>query len=262
MQGPSLTYSTACSSSSVALGEAFHAIARGSIKFAVAGGADAMLTTGTLKAWQALQTLAREDENDPATSCRPFAADRSGFVIGEGAGAIILEDADHAMRRGATIYAEIVGFGVSSDAQHITKPSPQGQARAIASALKVAGLNATDIGYINAHGTATSVGDVSETQALKLALGDAAKHIPISSTKSMHGHVMGASGAIEFIVTLMALKQSVLPPTAHLFTPDPQCDLDYIPLVARGVKGFKAALSNSFAFGGNNAVLAVRSFDR
>jgi 3-oxoacyl-[acyl-carrier-protein] synthase II len=260
LQGPSLTYSTACSSAAVAIGEAFHAIRYGHVDSAIAGGADAMLTLGTLKAWRALQTVAREDEKDPATSCRPFAKDRSGFVIGEGAGALILEEADRATQRGATIYAELAGYGVSSDAQHVTKPSAAGQARAISNALREAGLTSEDIGYVNAHGTATAVGDIVETVALKMALGDGARKVRISSTKSMHGHLMGATGAVEFIAALLALRHGVIPPTAHLFHADPECDLDYVPNEARQVSGIKAVLSSSFAFGGNNAVLAAKAF--
>ena len=256
--GQTYTYSIACSSSAVAIGESARAIRAGYCDCVVAGGADSLLTLGSLKAWNALQTLAREDKENPATSCRPFAADRSGFVLGEGAGAIVLEELQHAERRGATIYAELAGFGASSDASHVTKPSAPGQARAMAMALDDAGLAPQDIGYINAHGTATMVGDVVETEAIKMVFGESARRVPISSTKALHGHLMGATGVVEFIAALMAMRQGVIPPTAHLRHPDPACDLDYVPNEARSASAINAVMSNSFAFGGNNAVLIAK----
>ena len=258
LTGQTYTYSIACSSSAVAIGEALRAIRTGYCDCVIAGGADSLLTLGSLKAWQALQTLAREDKDSPGTSCRPFAADRSGFVLGEGAGAIVIEPLEHAQQRGATIYAELAGFGSTSDASHITKPSALGQTRAIAMALNDARLEAKDIGYINAHGTATVVGDVVETDAIKAAFGEAAKRIPISSTKALHGHLMGATGVVEFIVAVLAMHRGAIPPTAHLNTPDPACDLDYVPNVARASESINAVMSNSFAFGGNNAVLIAK----
>ena len=179
-------------------------------------------------------------------------------MLGEGAGAIILEEENHAKQRGATVYAELAGFGASSDASHITKPQAQGQSRAIAMALKDAGLSPADIGYINAHGTATRVGDVVETNAIKAAFGDSATRVPISSTKALHGHLMGATGAVEFLAALMAMRESVIPPTANLLKPDTECDLDYVPNVARTNVAMNAVMSNSFAFGGNNAVLIAK----
>ena len=258
LTGPTYTYSIACSSSAIAIGEAFRAIRDGYCDCAIAGGADSLLTLGVLKAWQALQTLAREDPDDPSASCRPFSADRSGFVLGEGAGAIILEEENHAKQRGATGYAELAGFGASSDASHITKPQAQGQARAIAMALDDAGVSPAEIGYINAHGTATAVGDVVETNAIKAAFGESATRVPISSTKALHGHLMGATGVVEFIAAIMAMRKSVVPPTANLRKPDPECDLDYVPNVARSNVAMNAVMSNSFAFGGNNAVLIAK----
>jgi 3-oxoacyl-[acyl-carrier-protein] synthase II len=259
--GPAYTYSIACASAAIGIGEALRAIRNGYCDCAVAGGADSLLTLGSLKAWQALQTLAREDAAAPATSCRPFAADRSGFVLGEGAGAIVLEEAGAARARGATIYAELCGFGSTSDASHITKPSAEGQARAIRMALEDATLAPDEIGYINAHGTATAAGDVIESNAIKAAFGAVAGRIPVSSTKALHGHLMGATGAVELIAALMALREKVLPPTAHLHKPDPACDLDYVPNVARQAGNLRAVMSNSFAFGGNNAVLIARRFN-
>lgn len=256
--GQTYTYSIACSSSAIAIGEALRAIRGGYCDCVIAGGADSLLTLGSLKAWQALQTLAREDANNPATSCRPFAADRSGFVLGEGAGAIVIESLEHAQQRGATIYAELAGFGSTSDASHITKPSAPGQTRAIRMALADAGLSPADIGYINAHGTATTVGDVVETDAIKAAFGEEAKRVPISSTKALHGHLMGATGVVEFIVALLAMHRGTIPPTAHLNSPDPALDLDYVPNLARATDNINAVMSNSFAFGGNNAVLVAK----
>lgn len=258
--GPTYTYSIACSSAAVAIGEALRAIRNGYCDCAIAGGADSLLTLGSLRAWRALQTLAREDPDNPATSCRPFAADRSGFVLGEGAGAIVLEEAQSARERGARIYAELAGFGSTSDASHITKPSAAGQVRAITMALHDAGVEPRDIGYINAHGTATQVGDVVETQAIHTAFGEAATGVPVSSTKALHGHLMGATGVVEFIATLLAMAHGVIPPTAHLFKPDPACDLDYVPNTARSGVALRAVMSNSFAFGGNNAVLVAKRF--
>lgn len=260
LTGQTYTYSIACSSSAIAIGEALRAIRGGYCDSVIAGGADALLTLGSLKAWQALQTLAREDKDNPAASCRPFAADRSGFVLGEGAGAVVIEELEHARRRGATIYAELAGFGSTSDASHITKPSAPGQARAIDMALRDAGITPRDVGYINAHGTATIVGDAVESDAIKTVFGDSAKQVPISSTKALHGHLMGATGAVEFIAALLAMRRAVIPPTAHLFSADPACDLDYVPNVARDAPNINAVMSNSFAFGGNNAVLIAKRF--
>lgn len=259
--GPAYTYSIACASAAIGVGEALRAIRNGYCDCAIAGGADSLLTLGSLKAWQALQTLAREDPQHPETSCRPFAADRSGFVLGEGAGAVVLEEAGAALARGATIYAELAGFGSTSDASHITKPSADGQVRAMRMALDDANLDAGDIGYINAHGTATAAGDVVETNAIKAAFANAAQRIPVTSTKALHGHLMGATGVVELIAALMALRENVIPPTAHLNKPDPACDLDYVPNLARRVSNLRAVMSNSFAFGGNNAVLIATRFN-
>jgi 3-oxoacyl-[acyl-carrier-protein] synthase II len=260
IRGPSLTYSTACSSSAIALGEAFRAIRLGVIDRAVAGGAEALLTSGTIKGWQALQILAREDPDDPSASCRPFSQDRTGFVLGEGAAAVILEDLEFAQRRGAPIIAELAGYGCTTDATHLTKPDARGQVEAMAAALAEAALAPEEIGYINAHGTATPVGDLVETEAIKQVFGAAARRVLISSTKSMHGHLIGAAGATEFAAALLAMTRGVVPPTANLRTPDPACDLDYVPNVARRSDGMRAVMSNSFAFGGGNAVLVGKAF--
>ncbi|OIQ99201.1 3-oxoacyl-[acyl-carrier-protein] synthase 2 [mine drainage metagenome] len=258
IRGPALTYSTACASSANAIGEAFRAIRHGEIDLAVAGGSEALLTFGALKAWEGLRALALEDPVDPATSCRPFSADRSGLVLGEGAGALILESEEHARARGASLLAQLAGYGRSNDAAHLTKPAVHGQVRAMRQALLEAGLPPAAIGYLNAHGTATPVGDQVETAAIKEVFGEAAARLPVSSTKSMHGHLMGAAGAVELIAALMAMRSGSIPPTANYRRPDPECDLDYVPNVARHGVAIDAVMSNSFAFGGGNAVLVLR----
>jgi 3-oxoacyl-(acyl-carrier-protein) synthase len=260
IRGPSTTYSSACSSSAVAIGEAFLAIQSGRIRYAVAGGGEALLTQGVMKAWESLQTLAKPDAQHPETSCRPFSKDRSGFVLGEGAAALILEDEASARARGATILAELVGYGNTTDATHITQPDADGQARAMHQALNQARLKPNQVHYINAHGTGTLVGDVVETRAIKAVFGNDAKRIPISATKALHGHLMGATGAVEMVVSLGTLNTHIVPPTAHLFQPDPECDLDYVSDGARTLKNLDVVMSNSFGFGGNNAVLIARRY--
>jgi len=259
--GANLTFSTACSSSAVAIGEAFRRVARGECEVAIAGGAEAPLTVGTLKAWGAMRTLAPADPRDPAASCKPFARDRAGLVLGEGAAMVVLEPLDRARARGARVIAELAGYGLCTDASHITRPSVDGQSRAIALALADAGLDPAQVGYINAHGTATEANDAVETAAIRRVWGAAADRVPVSSTKSMHGHLLGAAGALELVAGLLALERGVLPPTMHLDTPDPACDLDYVALKARAAPGLEAILSSSFAFGGTNAVLAARRLD-
>lgn len=260
LHGPCLTYSTACASSTVAIGEAYRMIKHGYADVMLTGGSEALLNLGTIKAWEALRALAVEDAEDPSASCKPFAKNRSGLVLGEGAAVLILEEAGMAARRGARIYAEIVGYGCSSDALHLTKPSLEGQSRTIALALEDAGLSPSEIGYINAHGTATPLGDLVETEAIKQVFGERAYRIPISSTKSMHGHMMGATGAVEFMVAVLALTHQAVPPTANLKIPDPECDLDYVPQTGRSGLDIAAVMSNSFAFGGTNAVLVAKRF--
>lgn len=259
IHGPSFTYSSACSSSLVALGEAFRAVRSGYVESAIVGGAEALLTEGVIKAWSSLQTLARPDPAQPSTSCRPFAADRTGFVLGEGAAALILESEASARARGATILAAITGYGNTTDASHITQPDAAGQARAMKLALADAGLDPGEIGYLNAHGTGTKVGDLSETHAIKAIFGSHARALPVSATKALHGHLMGATGAVEMVVALAALRSGTLPPTAHLRSPDPECDLDYIAEGARQAPGIAHVMSNSFGFGGSNAVVVASS---
>jgi 3-oxoacyl-[acyl-carrier-protein] synthase II len=259
LQGPNLTYSTACSSSAVAIGEAARRIAAGEADVMVAGGAEAPLTFGTLKAWEALKTLAAEDAANPSASCKPFAKNRSGLVLGEGAAMLVLEDAARARARNATILAEITGYGLTTDTSHITRPSVEGQARAMRLALEDAALDADGIGYINAHGTGTLANDPVETAAIRAVFGARAAATPVSSTKSMHAHLLGAAGALELVAAILAARERVLPPPAHLEIPDPECDLDYVPRVARRVERVGAVMSNSFAFGGTNAVLVARA---
>jgi 3-oxoacyl-[acyl-carrier-protein] synthase II len=222
----------------------------------LAGGAEAPLVVGVLRAWDAMRTLATEDADDPSASCRPFAATRTGLVLGEGAAFVLLEEWDHALARGAIIHAELAGYGLASDVAHITRPTVEGQAKAMQSALGAAHLEPEAIDYINAHGTATLQNDAVETAAIKVVFGERAPAIPVSSTKSMHGHLLGAAGALELVITMMSLTRSVVPPTMHLNMPDPACDLDYVPGHARGAR-LRAAMTNSFAFGGTNAVLIL-----
>ena len=258
LRGPSLTYSTACSSSAVAIGEAARRIAAGEADVVLAGGAEAPLTLGTLKAWEALKTLAPCDPLDVSASCKPFSKDRSGLVLGEGAAALVLEELEHARARGVPVLAEIAGYGVCTDASHITRPSVEGQARAMKLALDDAGMAAADIGYINAHGTGTQANDAVETAAIRQVFGSRADATPVSSTKSMHGHLLGGAGALELVAGILAMWRETLPPTMHLANPDPACDLDYVTGGARAAPGLGAVMSSSFAFGGTNAVLVAR----
>ncbi len=260
LKGPCLTFSTACSSSAVAIGEAFHQIKHGYADIMLAGGAESLLTFGIFMSWESIGTLALEAD-DPSTSCRPFSKDRTGFVLGEGAAVLVLESLERAMKRGAHIYGEVAGYGSTADASHITKPTVEGQALAMEAALAEAGMHPKEIDYINAHGTATVQNDVVETQAIKKVFGKRAYDIPISSTKSMHGHLLGAAGAVELVAAVLALKNRTVPPTANLMMPDPECDLDYVPEKARAGLDLKMVMSNSFAFGGTNAVLIVKKHE-
>ncbi|HKB61066.1 MAG TPA: beta-ketoacyl-[acyl-carrier-protein] synthase family protein [Gallionellaceae bacterium] len=260
LRGPNITYSTACSSSAIAIGEAARQIRHGYADVMLAGGSEALLTVGVMKAWEALRTLALEDPAGPGASCKPFSRQRNGLVLGEGACVLVLENAERAAARGARIYAELAGYACASDASHISKPDAAGQARAIRAALADACMQPADIGYINAHGTATLVGDVQETRAIKEVFGSRAPNIPVSSTKSMHGHLMGATGAVEFMTSILAMHHKAVPPTINLNEPDPECDLDYVPNVGRHDVPLGAVMSNSFAFGGSNAVLIARRY--
>jgi 3-oxoacyl-[acyl-carrier-protein] synthase II len=261
LHGPSNTYSVACASSAIAIGEAYRAIRHGYLDAAVVVGTEAMLNAGSMLGWNALRVMAKPDVSDPARSCRPFSIDRSGFVIGEGAAALVLESASRSKHRGVRVLAELAGYGCSSDAQHLTAPSVEGQTYAMQQALQEAGLAPEQIQYINAHGTATEAGDLIETQSIHKAFGSAARQVAVSSTKSMHGHLIGATGALELVLSIEALNSGSLPPTAHLNNPDPRCDLDYIPRYARHGVHVEAVMSNSFAFGGSNVSLIARRFN-
>ena len=257
LRGPNLTYSTACSSSAVAIGEAWRRVACGDLEVAIAGGAEAPLSFGSLKAWEALHTLAAIDGIDPSASCKPFAKNRSGMVLGEGAAMLVLEPWERAVARGASIHGEILGYGLSTDVSHITRPSVEGQAAAIHAALRAAGIVPSAVDAINAHGTGTQANDAIETAAIKAVFGERAGGIPISATKALHGHLLGAAGALECVLSLLAMESAVVLPTMHLQAPDPECDLDYVPNAARQAPTVRTMLSNSFAFGGTNAVLVL-----
>jgi nodulation protein E len=248
--GPTYTVSTACASSNHAIGQAFWMVRNGQVDMALAGGSEAPFSFGYLKAWEAAQAL------DPET-CRPFSKDRKGTILGEGAAMLVLEPLEHALARGAEIVGEIVGFGMSADAEHLTQPSGAGAVRAMRAALRDAELVPEAVGYINAHGTGTPLNDSTEARAICEVLGDRARRVPVSSTKSMHGHTQGAAGAIEAVATLLALRDGFIPPTANYTEPDRECDLDVVPNEAREAD-VDYALSNTFAFGGLNAVLALR----
>ena len=257
LRGPFGNYSTACSSSAMALGEAMRAIISGRADAMIAGGAEALLVPGVLVAWQALRTLAPADGADPAASCKPFDKRRAGLVLGEGAAAFVLEEESHARARGAHIYGLLTGYGNSCDAVHMSRPDRGGQIRAMKEALAEAQLAPRDIGYINAHGTATAVGDVVEAEAINAVFGIAARDVRVSSTKSLHGHLLGGSGALEFAAALLALERGILPPTGYLEQPDPACGLRHVAQAAEHVDPPRAVMSNSFAFGGSNVVLVA-----
>jgi 3-oxoacyl-[acyl-carrier-protein] synthase II len=255
--GPNACITTACAAGAHGVGEAYRYIKHGMADLAVAGGAEAGVTPLALAAFAQMQALSRNP--DPAKASRPFDADRDGFVIAEAAGILILEEEERARARGATIYAELAGYGTSADAFHITQPEPQGAGAVIAMqmALTDAGEDAEAVDYVNAHGTSTQLNDAAETRAIKKALGDHAQRVAVSSTKSMTGHMVGAAGAAEAAVAALAIHEGVIPPTVNYETPDPECDLDYVPNEAR-TREVRLALSNAFGFGGQNAVLALR----
>ncbi len=258
-KGPNFAVVSACSSGAHAIGEAAEWIRRGDAVAVIAGGAEAAVARVAIASFCAMQALSTRND-DPEHASRPFDVDRDGFVMGEGAGVLILEDYEHARARGATIHAELVGYGATADANHITQPSPEGEGavRCVEMALRHAGRSARDISYINAHGTSTQLNDAAETKAIKRVFGDAAYSIPMSSTKSMHGHLLGAAGAVESIISICALKDRFAPPTINLAHPDPECDLDYVPNVGREIRE-GAVMSTSFGFGGHNACVI---FDR
>jgi nodulation protein E len=254
MSGPTYTVSTACSSANHAIGQAFRLVRDGEADAAMTGGSESIFNIGMLKAWEAMRVIAPD-------TCRPFSKDRRGMILGEGGAMMVLEPMDVARARGAKIFAEICGFGMTADAHHLTQPAVHGPVRAMRGAMREAGLAAEDVGYINAHGTGTPGNDPVESTAIREVFGAHADKIGVSSTKSMHGHALGAAGALEAIATILALHHGILPPTANFNERDPECDLDYIPNQPRAVR-VEAALSNSFAFGGLNAVVAFRAAPR
>ena len=258
LRGQGNTYAVACASSAVAAGEALRAIRHGYLDAALVIGAESMLTPGSFVAWNALRVMARPHAADVAASCRPFDRARSGFVLGEGAAALVLESQDRLRARGGRAHAELAGYGASSDAHHLTAPSAQGQAAAMRQALAEAGLEPAQVSYLNAHGTATEVGDVVEAQAIRAVFGAAADGLAVSSTKAVHGHLIGAGGAVELVLSILAMQRGLAPPTAHLNDPDPRCALDCVPLRARELGTVEAVMSNAFAFGGSNASLVAR----
>ena len=251
LSGPAWTVSTACASATHAIGQAFWMVRDGLVEAALAGGSEAPLNPGFWRAWEAMRVMAPD-------TCRPFSRDRRGLVLGEGGAVLVLEPLDHALERGAPILAEIRGFGMSADAHHLTQPSPEGAAAAMSMALRDAELRAEEIGYVNAHGTGTQANDACESKALTLTLGEYGRRVPVSSTKSMHGHALGAAGALEAFATVTALHKKEIPPTANVTELDPACEINLIT-APTAAPALRAALSNSFAFGGLNAVLAFSS---
>jgi 3-oxoacyl-[acyl-carrier-protein] synthase II len=258
-RGPSASLATACASAGSAMGEAFHAIRRNEQDLVLTGGTEAALTPLGIAAFAAMKAISTRNDN-PAGASRPFDKDRDGFVLSEGAGLLLFEEYEHARKRGANILAEVIGFGASSDAGDIVQPDPEGHgaARAMAAAMQYAGLNPEEIDYINAHGTSTPLGDVAETRAVKSVFGSAARNIAISSTKSCVGHLLGSSGGVEAVATVMTLKNQTIHPTINLENPDPECDLDFVPNTARDAK-VRHAMSNSFGFGGHNTCIIFRA---
>lgn len=258
LKGPNVSMVSACTTSSHCIGEAGRMIEYGDAEVMVAGGAEACVSMAGVGGFCAVKALS-ERNDDPATASRPWDRDRDGFVLGEGAGVVVLEELEYAKRRGARIYAELLGMGMSADASHITAPSEDGPRRGMLAALKNAGVNATDIQYVNAHGTSTPLGDKNETSAIKRAFGDHAYKLAINSTKSMTGHLLGAAGGVEAIFSVLAIHNQVSPPTINIFNQDPECDLDYVANTARDMK-IDVAMSNSFGFGGTNGTLVFRRF--
>ncbi len=260
VKGPNSCSVSACASSGHAIGDAFEIIQRGDAEVMIAGGSECAITSLGVAGFCALKALsARNDE--PQSASRPFDKTRDGFVIGEGAAMVVLEELGHALKRGAPIYAEVIGYGMSGDAYHVTAPDPKGEGAAacMKAALQDANLKPSDISYINAHGTSTPLNDKIETKAIKQVFGETAYKIPVSSTKSMTGHLLGAAGAIEFVVCCLAIRDQIVPPTINYRNPDPECDLDYVPNQARKVK-VDVTLSNSLGFGGHNVSLIIRKF--
>lgn len=261
IEGPSMTYSIACASSAAAIGDGFRAIRDHYLDKALVGGTEAPLTESEISAWAAMRLLAKPKPGETLARCRPFSRNRTGLLLGEGAAFFVLEEETIAKERGARIYAQLCGYGTASDASHITAPNYAGQARAMQAALQDARLNADIVRYLNAHGTATRNGDISETCAIKSLFGEHANEMHISSTKSSHGHLIGAASALELIPTILAVSEGLISPTINYDETDPECDLDFVPNQAREDRGVRFAMSNSFAFGGSNAALVIGQFN-
>ncbi len=260
-KGPNSCAVTACATGTHSIGDAFRLIQNGAADAMIAGGAESTITPLCVAGFNAMKALSTRND-DPTGASRPFDKDRDGFIIGEGCGILVLEELEHALARGANIYAEVAGYGLNADAHHMTTPSPggEGASRCMELAFKGSGVNKDEVDYINAHGTSTYYNDMYETMAIKTTFGEHAKKLAISSTKGMTGHLLGAAGGIEAVFTALTVKNGVLPPTVNYTTPDPECDLDYVPNTAREAK-VRAAMSNSFGFGGTNAVLLFKSFE-
>ncbi len=259
MKGPNSCVCTACATGNHAIGDSFRIIQRGEADVMLAGGSEAVITPLTIGGFCSMKALSTRND-EPTRASRPFDKARDGFVMGEGAGLMVLEELEHAKRRDARIYAEIVGYGMSADAYHITQPAPDGAVRSMRLALKDAKVTPSQVDYINAHGTSTPAGDVNETVAVKTVFNEHARRLPVSSTKSMTGHLLGAAGGIESVITVLAVTRGILPPTINYETPDPECDLDYVPNTARRAEA-RYALTNSFGFGGTNASLLFKKFE-
>ena len=259
MKGPNSCVCTACATGNHAIGDSFRIIQRGEADVMIAGGSEAVITPLTIAGFSSMRALSTRN-GEPARASRPFDKDRDGFVMGEGCGIMVLEALEHAQRRGARVYAELVGYGMSADAYHMTLPALDGAVRAMRLSLQDGQLAPSAIDYVNAHGTSTPAGDVNETQAIKEVFGEHARKLAVSSTKSMTGHLLGAAGGIESVVTVLTIARGMLPPTINYETPDPECDLDYVPNTARAAQ-VRTALTNSFGFGGTNASLIFRRFD-
>ena len=262
LHGPSSCMATACATGTNCIGDALRVIERGDADVMIAGGAEAAVSPAPVAGFSAMKALCTDHNDDPAHASRPFDKNRSGFIMGEGAGIVVIESLEHAKKRGAHIYAEIAGYGVNSDAYHMTSPAPHGefQAKCMALALKDAGLQPKDVDYINAHGTSTHMNDAGESEAIKTVWGEDAKNVSVSSIKSMVGHLLGAAGAVECIATALTVENDMMPPTINYETPDEGMDLDYVPNKAKAKK-VRAAMSNSFGFGGHNACLLLKKFE-
>ena len=261
-KGPNTAVCTACAAGTHAIGESFRLIREGYADLMISGGTEGLITPLTVAGFSVMKALSTKFNDTPEKASRPFEAKRDGFVIAEGAGVLILEELEHARARGARIYAEIIGYGLNGDAYHMTAPTPEGEgpARCMELALKDAGISPEEVDYINAHGTSTPLNDAAETKAIKKVFGKWAKKIPVSSTKSMTGHLLGGAGGIEAIFTVKTITEGIIPPTINYEEPDPECDLDYVPNEARKAK-VRVAMSNSFGFGGTNAVVIFKAFE-